>query len=82
MRIVAPEFSIDLVCDHKKPVTCVIENRSIFSGFTYDLWQQGTGRLGSVILSENDNILDLDKTAEVIINPANVSGQNTDTGIF
>ena len=69
MKLAYVDLSRPIELDYQKATEWVIESPELFVQYTQMLYQQMEGAEGEFILSENDEILDFSKQAEIILNP-------------
>ena len=69
MKLAYVDLSRTIELDCQKATEWVIESPELFVQYTQMLYQQMGGAEGGFILSENDEILDFSKQAEIILNP-------------
>lgn len=73
MRLIYPHNSVEINLAVHNPQILVVENASLFSEMTGDLWRQKNSEGGNWILSEAEKNYRIDKKMEVIFNPFAVS---------
>lgn len=69
LKLAYVDLSRPIELDYQKATEWVIESPELFVQYTQMLYQQMEGAEGEFILSENDEILDFSKQAEIILNP-------------
>ena len=69
MKLAYVDLGRPIELDCNRATEWVIESPELFVQYTQMLYQQMEGAEGEFILSENDEILDFPKQAEIILNP-------------
>lgn len=69
MKLVHPDYERKLEWKENEIITWIIESPVFFQKIVQELLQQCNGEEGNFVLSDNEKILKIDKTMEIIINP-------------
>ena len=73
MKLTYSDLNFELQLSCESPTILIIENKSLFSKISADLWGQSCGTPGDIILSQNNEQLKPEKVSTVIINPFSIN---------
>lgn len=76
MRLANSEYNISLELEENRVVLIVIEERMLRLKLVADLYQQCLGETRGFILSEDEQILKMNKVADILVNPFSVDCNN------
>lgn len=76
MKLANSEYNICLEFEENRTIVMVIEERMMRLQLVADLYQQCMGKEGDFVLSEGTNILKLNKTADILLDPFSVDCNN------
>lgn len=69
MKLVYPEYQLEVSLRENQITILTIENQRAYAGVLSDLWNQTQGGEGGFVLSECEKILSISKEMECIFNP-------------
>ena len=69
MKLVNGKYSLMINMQENMADTLVLENEAVMAEFVEQLYFQSFGQEGDFVLSDNDELLEIQKTLEIIINP-------------
>ena len=76
MKLVNAEYGITLELDENKATVLVIEAKELRIRILEDLYQQCQGESAGFVLSEHDQILKIQKTADILLSPFSLDCNN------
>ena len=76
MKLIHPDFLVEIPCNENKITNIVIESPSVFQQYIGELYEQIEGKEGAWVLSEGGVPLELKKVSEMIINPYGLNINN------
>ena len=74
MKLVNGKYSLIINMQENMADMLVLENEAVMAEFVEQLYFQSFGQEGDFVLSDNDELLEIYKTLEIIINPFELSG--------
>lgn len=76
MRLVNAQYGLTLELDENKATILVIEERKIRLKIIAELYQQCLGEIGDFVLSNDNQILKMQKMADILLSPFSIACNN------